>query len=284
MILRNHFSFFSFFLSFFFVFSYRMTSIEKHFYTAAVHGNVEKIKKILTENPDLNVNRKFEIYSNFTALHAACENDHGKVVAMMLARPDILVNQKDEFGWSAFITACSFGSTACVQLMLKDFRVEVDDPDRDGRTPFWRAAQSGSLEVVKVLIASGRELGLKRPGYGYDEVIQVAKNNNYYEVVSLLETFKKNPKKTRYEVGLEIDCLDRPAANIFALVVFLCDGLLDLIDQTQSSEVRFFKIAKQLPLELQMILCHRMVGSSGDNIPGEIREVGFRDLVCDLLP
>ena len=70
----------------------------------------------------------------------------------------------------------------------------------------------------------------------------------------------------------------------FALTVFLCDNLLQLktarATATRSHPaaepvMRFFAIAKRLPMELQMILCHRAVGSVKDNILSKDSEVAF---------
>ena len=63
------------------------------------------------------------------------------------------------------------------------------------------------------------------------------------------------------------------AAEVFALVVFLCDGLLKIKEENMSGAARFFRMAKELPLELQMVLCHRVVGSMRMNIPGKQSEV-----------
>ena len=48
---------------------------------------------------------------------------------------------------------------------------------------------------------------------------------------------------------------------MFALVVFVSDGLLQIKDTTPPA-ARFFRIASQLPLELQKVLCFRQVGST----------------------
>jgi len=41
---------------------------------------------------------------------------------------------------------------------------------------------------------------------------------------------------------------------------------------------RFFLIARQLPLELQMVLCFRLVGSAKEIIPGKESEAAFKSL------
>jgi len=58
--------------------------------------------------------------------------------------------------------------------------------------------------------------------------------------------------------------LDNLAAEVFAVIVFLCDGLLQIKTSTNppaGGATRFFVIATRLPLEVQMILCRRAVGS-----------------------
>ena len=78
----------------------------------------------------------------------------------------------------------------------------------------------------------------------------------------------------RVELGL----LDELAAEMFALVVFVSDGLLQIKETTPSPAARFFNIARSLPLELQMVLCYRQVRSAKEIIPGTEREAAFKEL------
>ena len=50
----------------------------------------------------------------------------------------------------------------------------------------------------------------------------------------------------------------------------------------QAPAARFFTIARQLPLELQMVLCYRVVGSAKEIIPGKDSEVAFKSLAKSL--
>jgi len=65
---------------------------------------------------------------------------------------------------------------------------------------------------------------------------------------------------------------------MFALVVFVSDGLLQIKDTTPSPAARYFSIAMSLPLELQMVLCHRVVGSDKEIILGNESEAAFKAL------
>jgi len=114
------------------------------------------------------------------------------------------------------------------------------------------------------------------------DAIGGAKNKGKTEVVTLLERFKSDAAQTRYQVRVELGLLDVMAAEMFALVVFVSDGLLQINESTPSPAARFFNIATQLPLELQMVLCRRVVGSAKELIPGNESEVAFKSLARKL--
>jgi len=159
----------------------------------------------------------------------------------------------------------------------------VNEPSNNGFTPLWRAACWGHLDVIKWWIASGREIDLGKPGeVNMTDAIGVAKERGKREVVSVLERFKENPEETRHAVRVELGLLDALAAKMFALVVFVSDGLLQINDTTPPPAARFFKIAAQLPLELQMVLCFRQIGSAKEMISGRESEVAFKELARKL--
>jgi len=84
----------------------------------------------------------------------------------------------------------------------------------------------------------------------------------------------------RVELGL----VDELAAEMFSLVVFVSDGLLQTKDTTTTTPAaKFFNIARQLPLELQMLLCHRLVRSAKEIISGKDSEMAFKELAKTLL-
>ena len=97
-------------------------------------------------------------------------------------------------------------------------------------------------------------------------------------MVTLLEGFKSDATKTRHGMRVKLGLLDDLAAEMFALVVFVSDGLLQIKDTAQTPEARFFNVVGHLPLELQMVLCFRLVGSGKEIIPGKDSEVAFKEL------
>ena len=123
-------------------------------------------------------------------------------------------------------------------------------------------------------------MDLGKPGdVDSPDAIGEAKKRGKTEVVTLLERFKENPLETRHAMRVELGLADEMAAEIFALVVFVSDGLLQIKDTTTPSPAaRFFSIASQLPLDLQMVLCRRLVESAKEIIPGKDSEVAFKSL------
>jgi len=255
--------------------------MEEIFYEAARRGKVGNVKEMLWKNPNLNVNWSNDIEGETTALFTACGGGHDSIVSILLAHPDINVNQKEMFGVTPFLDACSLGRTSCVRLLLKDSRVLVNEPSVYGNTPLYWAAYYCHLDAIRWLIASGREVDLGEPGNYDSDAIAVAKKRGKKEVVALLERFKENPKETRYAMRVELSYYEELAAEMFALVVFVSDGLLQVNDTTTPA-AGFFRIAAQLPLELQMVLCFRQVESSKEIISGEDSEVAFEELARKL--
>jgi len=249
---------------------------------AVENGNAKELAELMRQDPGFDVNEQDR--NGWTLLHKACWESHrSTVIPLLLAQPDIDVNVKNSDGRTPFFYASSSGFPSCVREMLKDSRVNVNEPDNDGESPLWRAALKGHLDVIKWWIASGREMDLGKPGDVYKtDAIGVAKKEGYSEVVTLLERIKSDAAQTRHVVRVEVGWYDDLAAEIFALVVFVSDELLQ-IEVTTPTAARFFNIARRLPLELQMIICHRVVGSRKEIIRAQDSEVAFKSLAESLL-
>jgi hypothetical protein len=48
--------------------------------------------------------------------------------------------------------------------------------------------------------------------------------------------------------------------------------------KTMSKPLRFFRIAQSLPMELQMLVCNRVVGSEEDSLRNKVVEQKFREI------
>ena len=241
-------------------------------------GDAKELAELMRQDPGFEVNKVQR--NGRTLLHYACWGSTSfPVIPLLLAHPDIDVNVKSNDGGTPFNLACIMGSTRCVREMLKDSRVKVNEPDKYDGTPLWWAASNGHLDVIRWLVASGREMDLGELGERKTDAIGRAKEKGKSEVVALLERFKENPVEIRHALRVEYRLLDELAAEMFALVVFVSDGLLQIKDTaTPSPAARYLNIARRLPLELQMMLCHRVMGSTKEIIQGKENEVAFKEL------
>jgi len=246
---------------------------------AVEEGDVEKLAELMRQDPGFKVNMLHK--DGYTLLHHACGGDSSSpAIPLLLAHPDIDVNVKDECEETPFAFACFQGHASCVREMLKDSRVRVNESLNDGETPLLWAAYKGHLDVVQWWIASGREMDLGEPGDDRTDAIGGAMEREDTEMVTLLESFKEDPVATRHAMRVELGLVDELAAEMFSLVVFVSDELLQINGTTTTTTpaARFFSIAARLPLELQMMLCFRLVGSDKEIIPGEESEVAFKEL------
>jgi len=268
--------------------------MELTLFWAANGGDVEEVKEILRNNPNVDVNWK-DNATGTTALIRASMNGHDSVISVLLAHPDIDVNVSDSEGETPLMTACGSERVSCFSLLLEDSRVKVNQPNNEGWTPLRLLATGGQMSTIKWWIASGREMDLGKPGEENTDAIQQARWTEWWwsetakegkaKLATLLEKFKESPEETRYLVKLELGLLDELAAEIFALVVFVSDGLLDSRQGDHSTSTpasRFFAIATRLPQELQKMLCYRLFGSGKEIISGKVSEPAFKRLAMSL--
>ena len=269
-----------------------MSTVEQRLCNAAEEGRVEEALQLLRDNPGLNVNWADDVHQ-MTALRIAAFRNLADIVKALLAHPHINVNQKDKYEDTPFLIGCQDGSMSVVRVLLKDPRVNVTLENGFGCTPLWLAAQRRRNEVVEWLIASGRDLGDianqtgKRSLRGEKcTTLEIAKQAGNPKIVSVLERFVINPTQTCYELRVKLGFSDALAIEVFVLIVFLCDGFLQLKPSKNTSNhaaTRFFTIAQRLPIELQMILCHRAMNSAKDSVLSQDSEVGFKNLARILL-
>jgi hypothetical protein len=259
-------------------------STQQQLEEAVAERNTGEVLRILKEKEkEVIVNQIIQFTQ--TLLSFACHNNYFEIASGLLAHPDIQVNAYSNhfIGHTAFVQACVKDSMECVRLLLLDPRTDVDIIVSESNILYW-CATGGHLEVIKEWIASGRNLGLGGPpmatqlGRTIDQLINLRPE---LATVSLLGKYFNDREGVMHQMRLEKGWYDRMASEIFALVVFLSDCLLQigpLVFSRSTSTARFFEIAKKLPQELQMVLCYRVVGSRRTLIPSEKREEGFRGL------
>jgi len=219
----------------------------------------------LRRNPSLDVNRPLQSYRHdYTPLHLACWLGHVEVIEVLLGHPGIDVNKVNESGSTGLVLACFFGNSDVVRVLLRDYRVDVNLPDNAGLSPLMHAVFN-SGETIMVLLASGRhvDLGLRggHPG-GHTAIdralhLEATSGNGGTAISNLLRLFAADPVGIRLairegrpeaETAVTVE-RQRRAAELLAIVVYLCDGYLNLTGEGQSKVVQADTAAKSASLQ-----------------------------------
>ena len=118
---------------------------------AAVGGNTDAVKGLLTEQPRLGVNAA-DTAGN-TALMRAAGGGHLEMVAALLAAPGIDVNAANRDGNTALMRASKKGHTSTVIALLASPGIDVNAADEVDSTALMQAATGGYTETVMALLA-----------------------------------------------------------------------------------------------------------------------------------
>jgi len=238
-------------------------------------NNAEQVRKLLDLGADVNYTDEF----GNTPLVMSVERGT-EVTRLLLAHPDINVNLPSN-GRTALMEASLTDKPEITRLLLDDPRVDIVARDAHERSALWHAALTGRIQVMKWFIASDRNIefwGQTGRHYGNSHtLLGIAREFNEQEMVVLLERYRHDPDRLRYEIRVELGVIDKMASTVFASIVFLCDGLLKLIPaKTKATLSRFLAMAQRLPLELQMKLCYVVYDSRKTYIATKHSEPAFK--------
>ena len=266
--------------------------IQRSFTNEIRNGSVRGVKEMLEMFPTLDVNNVTESCpSKWTSLHHACDTHRIDIVEFLLSHPKIKVNQQSLIGETALlIMTRHYDSKGVDVLKLLLYCKDVDVALRDERqcTPFWVAVCGGNIDAVKWMIAlRGDELNLSAKGSWYKPPHQPMIYASVFEMklqyqlmAELIDDLAARPRHTRHEVRVELDIPEALSLDLFATVVYLCDDYLKIKNlPSPTPSTRFFSILMKLPMEIQMLLCHRTYGLSKDVIPAQDSNLAFRNVM-----
>jgi len=231
----------------------------------------------------------------------------GVVSLLLLLQADhtIDTNKGVNDGRTPFSIACQHGRDEVVKLLLDDEGIDITLADVKQCSPVWFASDKGHLTVIQLILASGRMVDItSRSTDGWapwnnktpqeiallqmtesqqpedTEKDYLRKVQNCPMIISLLDSFEADPVATRQQLR-ELPGICSPyIGEVFALGIFLCDDLLQITQERTSPEaaIRFFRIVRRLPMELQMMLCNRLFGSPQNHVLTKHSEPAFKKL------
>jgi len=163
---------------------------------------------------DLRIDPNYEHGFIITPLYYTCEFQWIDGLKLLLNNERVEVNKANNNGKTPFYIACEKGCIEVVMLMLDDERVDVNKAEGNGRTPFYIACKNGQIDVVKLLLNDARiyvDLEEKFDGKTVIEITRekestdIARTQDYDEVIELLESFQRNPVETKTELKEQLE-------------------------------------------------------------------------------
>jgi hypothetical protein len=248
-------------------------------YYACLVGNTAFVKGCLGSNKSIQLYRAEGADKNETAFIAACGKGHSEIVKLFLNLPGFDINKcAQNFGIfdgpsASPITPLYYAVTKkmpdIVRLLLKGGADLTISNRMDGVTPLHFAIKSFSLSPQTETV--------------YGEIILHIVSfwlytTNSFSIPAMPEdatTFPQRKEEYHKEITeMQKERISITAATCFAMMTFLIDGYMQVQQQSQptlfsifkrsqkeaeQNAVRFFSIAQNLPVELQMILCNYLV-------------------------
>jgi len=250
-----------------------MSTVNNTLYNALIRGDPVAVKAFLdtTREPEP-INTRYEDLQLMTALHLTCQYGHTALVMLLLTLPGIDVNVTDEFMFTPLMFGCYRDHPEVTKILLQHqvHRPDVNCLDHQDRSAlFW--AMRRSPESLLWLISTSESTGL----------VLGTELESADEITSpLVREFGQDPTKARLAARKALGLEDRRAATLFAVIVLVCDGFLHVKSSFQGSSpptdkeergdptplARFLAMMAYLPMELQMVVCHRVYQSGKNNI------------------
>lgn len=208
-----------------------------------------------------------------TLLHYACILGHADMVALLLRVPGVEVNARVDLE-TPLIFAAHYSNADCVRLLLEDPTVDVSLRSNQRwhhgyETALERAIACEVTDCIKWFLA------LRSPAenaIGRMHLSRIAASS----MRPLLQEYANNPVPVRLRLQFELGIVS--AAIVFSIVLLVSDDFFrikslpemndDLHDEGIKAQyvnaIRLLTISSKLPIELQMLLAHRAMGSAGD--------------------
>ena len=134
--------------------------IESAFLNAAKKGDLARIKSLLDNNRELDLDNVKTSIFGLRPLHLAAENDHVQVVEFLLAKGANVNATEREMANTPLHVAAYKGHTQIAELLLSK-GADINAQNKNGSTPLYEAVLWGRMRMVEVLIAKGADVNTK---------------------------------------------------------------------------------------------------------------------------
>jgi len=219
-------------------------------------------------------------------------------VALLLSDPLVEVNCRSQYSTTSLHLCVRYSPVAEVQRVLRLLAehpmIDINALDQENTTILWNACYNDYHGHVRMLLACARAGAVDtrlRSAYiiGIPPSASRWRKKSAIEVTSdpgiraLIAAYEACPVTTRARLRQEFGFTFEDIAAEFACAVLLCDGYVTLRKVAATSETRFLLIVTKLPMELQMIICHRRYGAAGHTILARHTESGVKVILRNML-
>ena len=132
-----------------------------------------------------------------TPIFHAIRNGHVEVTKYLMQIPGIRTAASD--GFTVLMCACRFGQMPIVRYLLTRPDVNVNEATSDGRTAFFRAASWRHVDIMRLLVENGCEVGQKDDMN--QTVLRKACNDGHVDVVAYLTSLSSCDVNEQDELG-----------------------------------------------------------------------------------
>jgi len=112
------------------------------------------------EEPDMDINGRD--YYKLSALHKCAAWEKPIILEALLKKENIQPNIKGQDGDTPLHSAASCCAIRCVEVLIKDARIPIDQSNDNGLTPLMLSSTTGNLDLVK-LIANLANVNINTP-------------------------------------------------------------------------------------------------------------------------
>jgi len=197
--------------------------LEADLIDSASSGNTEKVLELLA-NPLLNPNC-FDT-NQFTPLN--CATWYGRIdtmvemlkigepplfcavqrrnpdaIRVLSKHPRVHLNMRKEDGATSFLYAAQEGFAPELLLLLEVPQLDVNIGLNDGASPLFLACQNGHMEVVKIILALGKDVNAGKT-WGDRSPAEHARSKGFEEIAVLLEKFVADGDNIRWSLRREL--------------------------------------------------------------------------------
>jgi ankyrin repeat protein len=122
--------------------------LEEQFREASRNGNLDKVKKCMMQNVDVNAQDS----NGWTALHFACQNGRTDIVGYLVREGKVDVSLNDMDGWTALHKASKEGHLELVHFLVRNGKADVEGQSTGGWRALHCSSDNGFFEVTQFLV------------------------------------------------------------------------------------------------------------------------------------